>query len=80
MKQVRKKIEKVEAGSRKPEPVEPVSKKAGGDDSGTFKLTSDMITSNPNGIDGLKALMILGGGIATVLLFWLVLRNILHII
>ncbi|MDD1711939.1 MAG: hypothetical protein LUQ69_02080 [Methanoregulaceae archaeon] len=80
MKKGRKKIERDEAGNRKPESEEADSKKAGGDDSGTFKVTSDMIGGNPNGIDGLRALMILGGGIATVILFWLVLRNILHII
>jgi hypothetical protein len=80
MKKGRKKIEKDEAGRRKPESEEAGSKKAGDDDSGTFRLTSDMIGGNPNGIDGLKPLMILGGGIATVILFWLVLCNILHII
>jgi hypothetical protein len=80
MKKGRKKIEKDEADSRKPESEEADSKKAGGDDSGTSRLTSDTIGGNPNGIDGLRALMILGGGIGTVILIWLVLRNILHII
>jgi len=56
MKQGRKKIEKEEAGS----------KKAGDDDSGTFKLDSDMIGGNPNGIDAIKALQMIAGGSA----FW----------
>ncbi len=80
MKQVRKKIEKEEAVSRKPEPVEAGSKKTGGDDSGTFKVDSDMIGGNPNGIDGIRALQVIAGGIAVLVLVWYVLHNILQII
>ncbi len=80
MKQGRKKTDRDEAGSRRPEPTEPVSKKAGSDDSGTVKVTSEMIGGNPNGIDGIRALQMIAGGIAAVLLIWLVLHNILHII
>lgn len=80
MKQGRKKIEKDPAGSRKPEPAEPVSKKAGDDESGTFKVDSEMIGGNPNGIDGIRALQIIAVGIAILVLVWYLLRNILHII
>jgi hypothetical protein len=80
MKQGSKKIEKDRAGSRKPEPVEAGSKKAGGDDSGTFKVNSEMIGGNPNGIDAIRALQIITGGIAVLVLVWFVLHNILHII
>lgn len=80
MKQGRKKIDRDDAGSRKPELAEPVSKKAGGDDSGTFKVTSEIIGGNPNGIDGIRALQMIAGGIAALVLGWLVLHNILHII
>ena len=75
-----KKIEKDEAVSRKPEPAEAGSKKAGGDDSGTFKVDSEMIGGNPNGIDGIQALQMIAGGIAILVLIWFVLRDILHII
>ena len=80
MKPGKKKIEKDEAGSRRPEPEDPGSKKAGGDDSGSFRVTPEMIGGNPNGIDGIRALQMIAGGIAAVLLIWLVLHNILHII
>jgi len=80
MKQGRKKTDRDEAGSRKPEPAEAGSKKSGGDDSGTFKVTSEMIGGNPNGIDGIRALQMIAGGIAVLVLVWLVLHNILHII
>ena len=80
MKPGRKKIEKDEAGSRKPEPEGDGSKKTGGGDSGSFSMTSDMIGGNPNGIDGIRALMIIAGGIAVLVLGWLVLHNILLII
>jgi hypothetical protein len=36
--------------------------------------------NNPKGIDGIKALMVIAGGIATLVLGWLILHNILHII
>jgi hypothetical protein len=39
-----------------------------------------MIESNPNGIDGIKSLMILGGAIATLELIWLINLNILRAI
>ena len=80
MKQGRKKIDKDGAGSRKPEPEEAGSKKAGGDDSGSFRVSPEMIGGNPNGIDALRALQVIAGGIATIMLIWLVLHNILHMI
>ena len=80
MKPGKKKTEKDVAGSRKPEPEDAGSKNAGGDDSGSFKADSEMIGGNPNGIDGLLALQIIAGGLAIVMLIWLVLHNILHII
>ena len=80
MKPGKKKTEKNDAGSRKPEPEEAGSKKAGGDDSGSFRVNPEMIGGNPNGIDGLRALQIIAGGIAIVMLIWMVLHNLLHII
>ena len=80
MKPGRKKIEKEETGSTKPEPEEAGSKKAGGDDSGTFKVDSDMIGGNPNGIDAIRALQVIAGGIAILILVWYVLHSILHVI
>lgn len=80
MKQGRKKIGKEEAVSRKPEPAEAGGRKTGGDDSGTFNVDGDMIGGNPNGIDGIRALQVIAGGIAILALAWLVLRSILHII
>lgn len=80
MKQGRKKIEKEEAVSRKPEPADTGSKKAGGDDSGTFKVNSEMIGGNPNGIDGVRTLQMIAVGFIILYLGWLILRNILHII
>lgn len=80
MKRGSKKNEKDKAGSRKPEPAEAGSKKAGGDDSGTFNVDSEMIGGNPNGIDGIRALQMIAGGIAVLLLVWMILHNILHII
>lgn len=80
MKPGKKKTDKDEAGSRRPEPEEAGSKKAGGDDSGSFKVNSEMIGGNSNGIDGLRALQVIAGGMALVMLIWLVLHNILHVI
>ena len=36
--------------------------------------------NNANGIDGIRALQMIAGGIAALVLGWLVLHNILHII
>ena len=80
MKQGRKKIETEEAVSRKPEPAEAGSRKTGGDESGTSNVDSDMIGGNPTGIDGIRALQMIAGGIVILLLVWLVLHNILHVI
>jgi hypothetical protein len=80
MKPGKKKTDKDEAGSRRPEPEEAGSKKAGGEDSGSFRMTSDMIGGNPNGIDGVRALQMIAGGIGILVLVWLVLHNILHVI
>ena len=78
MKQGRKKTEKEETVRRKPEPAEGGSKKAGSDDAGSFKVTSDLIGGNPNGIDGIRALQMIAVGIAILVLVWFVLHNILH--
>ncbi len=80
MKQGRKKSGKEEAVSRRPEPAEAGSKKTGSDDSGTFTVDREMIGGNPNGIDGIRALQVIAGGIAILVLVWLVLHNFLHII
>jgi hypothetical protein len=80
MKRGSKKIEREEAGGRKPEPEEAVSKKAGGDDAGTFKPDSNTIGGNPNGIDAIRALQMIAGGIAILVLAWYALRNVLHVI
>ena len=80
MKRGRKKIERDEADSRILEPEGAGIKKTGGGDSGSFKVTSEMIGGNPNGIDGIKALQMIAGGFITLLLVWLILHNILHII
>jgi hypothetical protein len=80
MKPGRKKQDKEEAGSRKPEPAEGGSKKTGGDDSGTFRVDSTMIGSNPDGIDAIRAFQMITGGIAVLVLAWFVLHNILHVI
>jgi hypothetical protein len=55
-------------------------KKPGGDESGTFKVDSEMFGGNPNGIDAVQALQMIGGGIAILLLIWYILNNILRII
>lgn len=80
MKQGRKKTEKEETVSRKPEPAEGGSKKAGSDDAGSFKVTREMIGGNPNGIDAIRALQIITGGIAVLVLVWFVLHNTVHLI
>jgi hypothetical protein len=80
MKQGRKKTEKDGAASRKPEPEEAGSKNAGGDDSGTFKVTREMIGGNPNGIDGIRALQMIAGGIIALIVIWMILHNILHVV
>jgi hypothetical protein len=80
MKPDRKKPDKDETGSRKPEPEEAGSKKTGGGDSGTFKVDSDMVGGNPNGIDAIRALQVIAMGIAVLVLVWLVLHNVLNVI
>ena len=80
MKRGSKKTDKDVAGSRKPEPEDAGSKKAGGDDSGSIRVSPEMIGGNPDGIDALRVLQMIAGGIAVVLLIWLVLHNILHVI
>jgi len=80
MRPGKKKIEKDEAGSRRPEPEEAGRKKAGGDDSGSFRVTPEMIGGNPNGIDGVRALQMIAVGIIILELGWLILRNTLHVI
>ncbi|OPY32854.1 MAG: hypothetical protein A4E34_02231 [Methanoregula sp. PtaU1.Bin006] len=54
--------------------------KTGDDDAGTFKLTGDMIGANPNGMDAVRLLQIVAGGIAAVVLGWFVLDRILNVI
>jgi hypothetical protein len=80
MKQGRKKPEKDEDGSRRAEPEKAGSKKDGCDDSGTFKVDRQMVGGNPDGIDGIRALQIIAMGIASLVLVWFVLHNILNII
>jgi hypothetical protein len=80
MKPGKKKTEKDETGSRKPELEEAGSKKTGGDDSGSFRVNSEMIGGNPNGIDGIRALQVIAVGIAVLVVIGWVLHNILHII
>jgi len=79
MKQGRKKIEKEEAVSRKPEPEEAGIKKAESADSGAFTVTSEMIGGNPHGIDGVRALQAIAIVMAVVELIWLINRYFLHI-
>jgi hypothetical protein len=80
MIQGRKKIEREETGSGKPEPALAGSKKAGSDDSGTFKVDSEMIGGNPDGIDAIRALQMIAGGIIALLVIWVILHNILHVV
>lgn len=80
MKPGRKKTEKDEAGSRKPEPEAPGSRRTGADEPGPFNVDSNMIGGNPEGIDGVRALQLIAGGIIALLLIWVVLRYVLHII
>jgi hypothetical protein len=65
---------------RKPEKDEAGSEKGKGDDTGTFKITGDMIGANPEGIDAIRLLQMVAGGIAAVVLGWVVLHNILRVI
>jgi hypothetical protein len=62
-------------GSKKPEGEEADNKKPESEDTGSEKTTSD-----PNGIDGIRALQILGVGIAILVMVWYILHNFLHII
>lgn len=56
------------------------SGKAGDDDSGSFNITGDMIGANPDGMDAVRLLQIVTGGIAAVVLGWFVLDRILNVI
>jgi hypothetical protein len=78
MKRGSKKTDKDVAGSREPE--EAGSKKTGGDDSGSFKATREMIGGDPEGVDIIRVFQMITGGIIVVLLIWVILHNILHII
>jgi hypothetical protein len=59
-------------------------KKSERQEAGTESQGSDTIVpdnrDNPDGIDGIRALQMITGGIAILVLVWLILRNILHII
>lgn len=59
-------------------------KKSGRDETSAVGPGSDVVgpenRNNPEGIDGIRLLQMLAGGLAVVLLVWLLLHNILHII
>lgn len=59
---------------RKPEHDETSMESPGSDTVGSDNR------NNPDGIDGIRALMILGGGIGILLLVWFILTYILHVI
>jgi len=67
-------------GSKKTEKHEAGSTKAEGDDSGSFRMTSDMIGANPDGIDAIRVLQLIAGGIAALVLIWFILHNVLQIL
>jgi hypothetical protein len=64
--------------------MKPGKKKSERDETSTESPGSVIVgpdnRDNPNGIDGIRALQMLAGGIATLALGWLILHNILHII
>jgi len=80
MKPGRKKNQNDEPVSRKPEPEEADRRNVAGDDPATTKMTREMIGGNPNGIDIIRVFQMITVGIATVLLIWVILHNILHVI
>ena len=59
-------------------------KKPEREEKSTESLGSDMVgpenRNNPTGIDGIRALQVIAGGIAILVMVWFVLHNILHII
>jgi len=65
---------------RKTEKDEAGSERGKGDDTGTFRITGDMIGANPEGMDAVRLLQLVAGGIAAVLLGWFVLDRILNVI
>jgi hypothetical protein len=67
-------------GSKKTESEETDSKKPESEDTRSETPGSEKTTSDPNGIDGIRALQILGVGIAILVLVWYLLHNFLHII
>ena len=67
-------------GSRKPEVDDPEKKKPERKDPGIDRQGSEKTPGDPNGIDGIRALQLIAGGIAILILVWLVLHNILHIL
>jgi hypothetical protein len=67
-------------GSRKPEVDEPEKKKPETKDPGIDRPGSEKTTGDTTGIDGIRALQLIAGGIAALILVWLVLHNILHIV
>jgi len=64
MKQGKKKSERQETGMESP---------------GSDTVFSDN-RDNPDGIDGIRALQMIAGGIAILVMVWFILRNILHLI
>jgi hypothetical protein len=61
-------------GKKKPEREEKITESQGSD------IVGPENRNNPNGIDGIRALQVIAGGIAVLVLVWFVLHNILHII
>lgn len=79
MKRGKKKTGSDEAGSRNPEPEGPGKKNTESGESGSFRVTSDMIGGNPNGTDALRTLQIIAVVIALIFLIWLVFHRILQL-
>ena len=61
-------------GRKKPDREEKSTESPGWDSTGPENR------NNANGIDGIRALQMIAGGIAALVLGWLVLHNILHLI
>lgn len=60
-------------------------KKPGRDETGVENPDGEVVVGhdtrdNPHGIDAIRALQIIAGGIVILILIWFILRNILHII
>jgi hypothetical protein len=67
-------------GSKRQESEETDSKKPESEDPGIENPRSEKTIPDSDGIDGIRALQILAGGMAILALAWYVLHNILHAI